>query len=204
MEPLIVGRSPFAERLPSPITGITWIKPELVCHDQIQQLDRPIDVSALLCFWACATMCCRAAGGIARNAADPPESTGTTSNEASSRIDGHTLKFTNLKKVYYPDDGYTKRDLLNYYDAVAELILPHLKDRPLSLKRYPNGIEAEYFFQKNMPANQASWLRKVKIWSEHTNRSAAAHPLCLCRRPRQPALSHQPGLHRPEPLDEPR
>ena len=49
-----------------------------------------------------------------------------------------TLKFTNLKKVYYPDEGYTKRDVLNYYNGVADLILPHLKDRPLSLKRYPN------------------------------------------------------------------
>ena len=62
-----------------------------------------------------------------------------------------TLKFTNLKKLYYPDDGVTKRDVLNYYDAVADLILPHLEDRPLSLKRYPNGIKEEYFFQKHTP-----------------------------------------------------
>jgi bifunctional non-homologous end joining protein LigD len=91
-----------------------------------------------------------------------------TASEASLTLDGHQLKFTNLNKVLFPADGYTKRDLLNYYDAVAHLILPHLKDRPLSLKRYPNGIDAEYFFQKDMPANQGSWLRKVKIWSEHT------------------------------------
>ena len=69
--------------------------------------------------------------------------------EMTVEIDGHSLKFTNLKKVFYPDEGYTKRDVLNYYDAVADLILPHLKDRPLSLKRYPNGIKEEFFFQKD-------------------------------------------------------
>src|SRR5262249_54653200 len=69
--------------------------------------------------------------------------------EATLTIGGRSLKFTNLKKVYYPDDGYTKRDVLNYYDGVADLILPHLLDRPLSLKRYPDGIKKEFFFQKD-------------------------------------------------------
>jgi bifunctional non-homologous end joining protein LigD len=74
-------------------------------------------------------------------------------------IDGHRLKFTNLKKIYYPQEGYTKRDLLNYYDAVAPLLVPHLKDRPLSLKRYPNGIAADFFFQKEVAASFPKWLR---------------------------------------------
>jgi bifunctional non-homologous end joining protein LigD len=85
-------------------------------------------------------------------------------------IDGRTLKFTNLKKVFYPDEGYTKRDVLNYYDAVSSLILPHLKDRPLSLKRYPNGIKEEFFFQKNTPETVAPWLRTEMIDSEHNGR----------------------------------
>ena len=74
-------------------------------------------------------------------------------------IDGHRLKFTNLNKVFYPKDGYSKRDLLNYYDAVAPLIIPHLKDRPLSLKRYPNGIDKPFFFQKEVAASFPKWLR---------------------------------------------
>jgi bifunctional non-homologous end joining protein LigD len=77
------------------------------------------------------------------------------------------LKFTNLNKIFYPNEGYTKRDLLNYYDAVAELILPHLRDRPLSLKRYPNGIHKDFFFQKRSAESFPEWLRTEPIYSEH-------------------------------------
>ena len=92
----------------------------------------------------------------------------------TTEIDGQQLKFTNLDKVYYPEDGYTKRDLLNYYDAVAPLLLPHLKDRPLSLKRYPNGIHEQFFFQKNTPEGYPSWLRTETIGDEETIRYVLA------------------------------
>ena len=105
-----------------------------------------------------------------------------------------TLKFTNLKKVFYPDEGYTKRDVLNYYDGVADLILPHLKDRPLSLKRYPNGIKQDYFFQKDAADTFAPWLRTELI---------RRYPLRVRGGSRQPALPGEPGLHRPQSLDEP-
>jgi bifunctional non-homologous end joining protein LigD len=82
-------------------------------------------------------------------------------------VNGQQLKFTNLNKVFYPKQGYKKRDLINYYHAVAPLILPHLKDRPLSLKRYPNGIEADYFFQKNAALGTPEWIRREAIESEH-------------------------------------
>ena len=83
------------------------------------------------------------------------------------QIDGRQLKFTNLNKVFYPREGYKKRDLINYYHAIAPLILPHLKDRPLSLKRYPNGIDGEYFFQKNAALGTPEWIRREAIESEH-------------------------------------
>jgi bifunctional non-homologous end joining protein LigD len=82
--------------------------------------------------------------------------------EATLAIDGHRLKFTNLNKIFYPKDGYRKRDLLNYYDAVAPLLMPYLKDRPLSLKRYPNGIDAPYFFQKEAAESFPKWLPIVE------------------------------------------
>jgi bifunctional non-homologous end joining protein LigD len=77
----------------------------------------------------------------------------------------HEVKFTNVDKIYYPEDGYTKGDVLRYYEEVAPLLVPHLKDRPLSLKRYPNGIHGEYFFQKNTPESYPSWLRTETIGS---------------------------------------
>jgi bifunctional non-homologous end joining protein LigD len=93
-----------------------------------------------------------------------------SAEEAALKVDERRLKFTNLNKVFYPAEGYTKRDLLNYYDAVADLILPHLKDRPLSLKRYPDGIQGEYFFQKDAPSTFASWLRKQRIVADENHK----------------------------------
>jgi len=82
-------------------------------------------------------------------------------------VGGHSLKFTNLSKVLYPGDGITKRDLINYYDAVADLLVPHLRDRPLSLKRYPNGIGHAFFFQKDAEDKVPEWVRLEPIFSEH-------------------------------------
>ena len=84
------------------------------------------------------------------------------------QIGGRTLKFTNLKKVFYPADGYTKRDVINYYHDVASLLVPHLAGRPLSLKRYPNGIAADYFFQKDAPPSFPKWLHTEKISGKDT------------------------------------
>jgi bifunctional non-homologous end joining protein LigD len=87
--------------------------------------------------------------------------------EAALTIDGRRLKFTHLNKVFYPAEGYNKRDLLNFYDAVAGLLLPYLKDRPLSLKRYPDGIAAEFFFQKDTHDRFPPWVRAEPIYSDH-------------------------------------
>ncbi|MBC7913817.1 MAG: DNA ligase D [Pyrinomonadaceae bacterium] len=74
------------------------------------------------------------------------------------KICGHDLKFTNLSKVYWPEDGITKRDMFNYYYQVAEYILPYLKDRPMSLNRFPNGIHGKSFYQKDVKGKAPEWL----------------------------------------------
>ena len=74
-------------------------------------------------------------------------------------INGHELKFTNLSKVYWPKEKYTKRDMLNYYYQVAPYILPYLKDRPQSLNRFPNGINGESFYYKDVTAHSPSWIK---------------------------------------------
>ncbi|HEX4073835.1 MAG TPA: DNA ligase D [Candidatus Acidoferrales bacterium] len=83
-----------------------------------------------------------------------------------AEIGGQTLHFTNLNKVYFPQDRYTKRDLLGYYLRMAEFILPFLKDRPLVLRRYPNGIEGDAFFQKDAGKDVPDWIQTAAIQSE--------------------------------------
>ncbi|RXJ44312.1 DNA ligase D [Gelidibacter gilvus] len=73
------------------------------------------------------------------------------------KINKHDLKFTKLSKIYWPEDGYTKRDMFNYYYQVAEYILPYLKDRPLSLNRFPGGIHGKSFYQKDVKGKAPDW-----------------------------------------------
>ena len=87
--------------------------------------------------------------------------------EVALNVGRHRLKFTNLSKCYYPADGIVKRDLINYYAAVADLLLPHLANRPLSLRRYPNGIDQEGFFQKNAAEGFPEWMRTATLMAEN-------------------------------------
>jgi bifunctional non-homologous end joining protein LigD len=74
-------------------------------------------------------------------------------------INGHELKFSNLSKVYWPKEKYTKRDMLNYYYQAAPFILPYLKNRPQSLNRFPDGINGESFYHKNVTAHSPAWIK---------------------------------------------
>jgi len=75
-------------------------------------------------------------------------------------VKGHPIKFTNLSKLYWPEDKVTKRDMLNYYYQVAPVILPYLKDRPQSLNRFPNGIHGKSFYQKDVTGKVPDWVQK--------------------------------------------
>lgn len=84
--------------------------------------------------------------------------------------DEERVPFTNLDKVFWPDEGYTKGDLIAYYRAVSETILPYLRDRPVVLTRYPDGIDGKNFFQKDAPSFIPNWVRTERMWSEHASR----------------------------------
>jgi bifunctional non-homologous end joining protein LigD len=81
-----------------------------------------------------------------------------------------TVSFTNLTKVFWPDEGYTKGDLIEYYRAVSSWLLPYLADRPVVLTRYPDGISGKNFFQKDAPGFVPDWIRTETMWSEHAKR----------------------------------
>jgi bifunctional non-homologous end joining protein LigD len=83
---------------------------------------------------------------------------------------GRELRLSNLNKLYWPDDGITKGDLLAYYWNVAELILPHLRDRPLTMRRMPDGLAGEPFYEKQVPAHAPDWLPTAAVPSEDQSR----------------------------------
>ena len=91
-------------------------------------------------------------------------------NAVEVRIGDRTLRLTNLDKVFYPKGGFTKGQMIDYYTRIAPALLPHLRDRPLTLKRYPNGVEGEMFYEKNCPKHRPPWLETARVWSDGNNR----------------------------------
>src|SRR5580658_1307021 len=210
LDPLVAPDSPFPDA-PKVGKDVTWVKPELVAEVKFAnwtaegRLRAPVylglrpDVNPRDCVREAVGQ----ASGLSKDPLLP-----STANELTLTIDRHPLKFTNLNKVFYPAEGIVKRDLLNYYDAVASLILPHLKDRPLSLKRYPNGIEQQFFFQKDAPLTFAPWLRAEEIDSDHKgapiryvfaeDRASLLYLVNLGCIDHNPWMSHSPTLDNPD------
>jgi bifunctional non-homologous end joining protein LigD len=80
---------------------------------------------------------------------------------------GHKeLRLSNLDKIFWPDEGYTKGDLITYYFNVSTTMLPHLVDRPLTLKRMPNGVKGSYFYEKNAPSHTPEWMPRIPVQAE--------------------------------------
>jgi bifunctional non-homologous end joining protein LigD len=86
---------------------------------------------------------------------------------ASARVEvdvqGHRLSLSNLDKVLYPAVGFTKGQVIDYYTRIAPVVLPHLRDRPLTLKRYPNGVEGGHFYEKQAPSHRPEWVHTARI-----------------------------------------
>jgi bifunctional non-homologous end joining protein LigD len=78
-------------------------------------------------------------------------------------VEGRRLSLSNLTKVLYPAVGFTKGEVIDYYTRVSGAVLPHLRDRPLTLKRYPNGVEGQYFYEKNCPSHAPDWVRRQEV-----------------------------------------
>jgi bifunctional non-homologous end joining protein LigD len=93
----------------------------------------------------------------------------------SVEVEGHELSLSNLDKVMYPDTGFTKGQVIDYYTRIAPAVLPHLRDRPLTLKRYPNGVEGGHFYEKQCPSHRPEWVR-----SEPVELSSKTIQFCIC------------------------
>jgi bifunctional non-homologous end joining protein LigD len=164
LKPLVTKTCPIQPK-PKLKDPVTWVRPEVVC--QVRFLD-----------WTQDGML-RAPVFVGLREDKPPEevtreteptaapSLDLSGKEATVDIESRSLKFTNLDKVFFPKDGWKKRDLLLFYNDVAEFLVPHLQGRPLSMKRYPNGIAADYFFQKNASSHFPPWLHLEPIVEHH-------------------------------------
>ena len=85
-------------------------------------------------------------------------------------VQGRRLTLSNLEKVLYPQAGFTKAQLIDYYVRIAPVLLPHLHGRPLTMKRYPDGVDGELFYQKNCPDHRPPWVATARVWSEGNKR----------------------------------
>ncbi len=168
MKPIITDESPFEEKI-KVNAPVTWVKPKLICNLKFTEVTdegsrrhpvflglredkAPKEVQA---------------DPIIEQTENMEKKTETTAKSAS--------KFTHLEKVYWPDEGYTKGDLIDYYDRMYKYVLKYIKDRPLSLLRNPNGIKEQGFFQKDAGEHVPDWVKTEKIWSESNSKHIDYH-----------------------------
>jgi bifunctional non-homologous end joining protein LigD len=92
------------------------------------------------------------------------------SSRVEVEVEGRTLSLSNLQKIYYPAVGFTKGQVIEYYTRIAPVLLPHLRGRHLTLKRYPEGVDGPYFYEKQCPSHRPDWVRTAGVWSRHNGR----------------------------------
>ena len=92
------------------------------------------------------------------------------SKSSMIEVEGRRLQLSNLEKVLYPAAGFSKAQVIDYYVRVAPVLLPHLRKRPLTMKRYPEGVNGLFFYEKNCPKHRPEWVETARVWSEGNQR----------------------------------
>jgi bifunctional non-homologous end joining protein LigD len=171
LQPLKRATSPFVEKSPSG-RGHSWVEPRLVCEVRFSDWtdDGGIRHSAFLGLRTDKKPeeCCK----DQPVSVELPQVAAAATPQRASPVKKE-MNFTHLDKIFWPAEGYTKGDLVAYYRAVAPCLLPFLKDRPLVLTRYPDGIAGKSFFQKDAPDFLPDWVRREKIYSKDSDRDIA-------------------------------
>ncbi|MCP2257638.1 bifunctional non-homologous end joining protein LigD [Streptoalloteichus tenebrarius] len=96
------------------------------------------------------------------------------SDTVTTRVGDRRLRLSNLDKVLYPEEGFTKAEVIDYYARIAPVLLPHLRGRPLTLRRYPDGVEADSFFEKDVSRHAPPWVRTVRVPTPGSGKGAEA------------------------------
>jgi bifunctional non-homologous end joining protein LigD len=192
LDGLTQGTCPFKKR-PNTNAPVHWVRPELVCEVSFDawtndgyirhpvflglredkaasevRRERPASVDSSL-----VNADVKTAKEVDRQAKTPPTRRGRATpavgeqarqSQGIQEIGGHLVSVTNLNKVYWPEDGYTKGDLIGYYREIVDFILPYLRDRPESLHRHPNGVQEKSFFQKDVSRQPPpDWVRTAEL-----------------------------------------
>ncbi|MGB5943395.1 MAG: DNA ligase D [Leeuwenhoekiella sp.] len=167
MEKLSVENNPFGKKINLKGRKPNWISPQLICEVRFSEwtknrvMRHPVYKGLRQD---------KIPHQIKTNPIEKSDKVSVPNTETSLEVGGHMVSFSNLVKVYWPDSGFTKYDLIDYYLQVADVMLPYLKDRPQSLHRHPNGINSDSFYQKdneNLPA----WIDSVEIFSKSSDRN---------------------------------
>ena len=168
LKKIVVKNAPF-ETIPKTNMPVTWVQLDLVCEIKYSEITKdgifrhPVFV---------AIREDKNPEDINEKPKEMKAKTPTKNAEKEKEItlNKHTVKLTHQDKIYFPKDGITKGDVIEYYQSVAEYILPYLKNRPLSLNRFPNGIEESGFYQKDAGENTPDWIKTTKVFSESTDK----------------------------------
>ena len=169
LQPLKTSKSPFDVKVPVN-APVTWVKPQLVCNLKYTEITQeghrrhPVFMGLRID---------KAAIEVHEEVRDDEniaeEEVNTIKHnkmEATQTIGGKKMEFSHLDKVYFPDDGYTKGDVIDYYNTVYPHIIKYMKDRPESLLRMPNGLADKGFFHKDAGLNAPAWVKHTALYSE--------------------------------------
>jgi bifunctional non-homologous end joining protein LigD len=194
LESIRLDQAPCGGPIPQE-NGTTWVEPRLVCEVEYTEwteeglLRQPVflrfrdDKKPEECIGSGASTRLRVEGqrgsGEATGVGEPSGAVtlspstalgAGSAKGAKPRSEQRKFEFTNIKKIFWPEDGYTKGDLIEYYRSIAPWILPYLAERPVVLTRYPDGIAGKSFFQMDAPRFVPEWIRTERMWSEQAER----------------------------------
>ena len=169
LAPLERKTSPFGAG-PKPPKGAQFVEPRLVAEVEFREITK----EGILRHSAYKGLReDKAADEVVLEQATDPQGESLTAGavkrprkKAAVEVEGHELELSNLDKVLYPKTGFTKGELIDWYASVGEVLLPHLRGRPLTLKRYPNGVEGKHFYEKRCPSHRPDWVTTASVWSD--------------------------------------
>lgn len=198
LSPLKTDHKPLAGR-PATLERPHWVKPELLARVSFTEWTQDHKMRAPVILEV------RDQEGVAKPSEQKPEAArapepaasdpGSPGRERARRavstalfsdssdtqvveVDGHRMRIQNLDKLFFPEDGLTKRDVIEFYYRIAGFLLPHMRNKPVTMKRYPDGIHGEFFFQKEAGEAMPDWIPTVRLGTPHGQTKSIEYVLC--------------------------